>query len=114
MLQAAQDAIAGGVSQYPPRPWKRSRYGRPSPPSGGAISSTTTPRDQCVYGRSHRSHRRGGARTGRAGSGVLLIDRSTTPTRRWWRWPAPTVTVPLVPDGRGFALGADALRRAVT
>lgn len=88
MLQAAQDAIAGGVNQYPPGPG--------SAPLRRAIAAA-------VLGLVE------------PGSEVLLIEPfydSYSPVVAMAG--AHRVTVPLVPDGRGFALDADALRRAVT
>ncbi len=50
MLQAAQDAIAGGANQYPPGPEGPPRG--PSPPSGGAISGRLRPETEVLVGRS--------------------------------------------------------------
>ena len=116
MLKAAEDAIADGVNQYPPglgiaplreaiAAQRKRRYGVDYDPDTEVLVTVgaTEAIASAVIGLVE------------PGSEVLLSSRSTTRTPRWWRWPAAQrVTVPLVADGRGFALDIDALRRAMT
>lgn len=116
MLQAAQDAIAGGVNQYPPGPG--------SAPLRRAIAAQRRRHFGVDYDPETEVLVTVGATEAIAaavlglvepGSEVLLIEPfydSYSPVVAMAG--AHRVTVPLVPDGRGFALDADALRRAVT
>lgn len=116
MLQAAQDAIAGGVNQYPPGPG--------SAPLRRAIAAQRRRHFGVDYDPETEVLVTVGATEAIAaavlglvepGSEVLLIEPfydSYSPVVAMAG--AHGVTVPLVPDGRGFALDADALRRAVT
>jgi N-succinyldiaminopimelate aminotransferase len=116
MLRAAQDAIAEGVNQYPPGPGIA--------PLRRAIAAQ---RRRCYgidYDPDHEVLVTVGATEAIAaavmglvepGSEVLLIEPfydSYSPAVAMAG--SHRVTVPLVPDGRGFTLDAEALRRAVT
>ncbi|MEO8815639.1 MAG: pyridoxal phosphate-dependent aminotransferase [Mycobacterium sp.] len=116
MLQAAQDAIAAGVNQYPPGPGiaalreaiagqRRRHFGIDYDPETEVLVTVgaTEAIAAAVIGLVE------------PGSEVLLIEPfydSYSPVVAMAG--ARRVAVPLVPDGRGFALDADALRRAVT
>ncbi|MDP7705977.1 MULTISPECIES: pyridoxal phosphate-dependent aminotransferase [unclassified Mycobacterium] len=116
MLKAAQDAIAAGVNQYPPglgigplrqaiAAQRRRRFGIEYDPDAEVL--VTVGATEAIAG----------AVLGlvEPGSEVLLIEPfydSYSPVVAMAG--AHRVTVPLVADGRGFALDADALRRAVT
>ncbi len=119
MLQAAQDAIAAGVNQYPPgigvaalreavAAQRRRRYGdygiEYDPDTEVLVTvGATEAIAAAVIGLVE------------PGAEVLLIEPfydSYSPVVAMAC--ARRVAVPLVPDGRGFALDADALRRAVT
>ncbi|QLL06734.1 pyridoxal phosphate-dependent aminotransferase [Mycobacterium vicinigordonae] len=116
MLQAAQDAIAAGVNQYPPGPGiaplrqaiaaqRRRHYGIEYDPETEVLVTVgaTEAIASAVLGLVE------------PGSEVLLIQPfydSYSPVVAMAG--ARRVPVPLVADGRGFALDADALRRAVT
>ncbi|SOJ57147.1 putative N-succinyldiaminopimelate aminotransferase DapC [Mycobacterium simulans] len=116
MLKTAQDAIAAGVNQYPP--------GIGIQPLRQAIAAQRNRRFGIEYDPDTEVLVTVGATEAIAatvlglvepGSEILLIEPfydSYSPvvamagTHR--------VVVPLIPDGRGFALDADALRRALT
>ncbi len=116
MLQAAQDAIAAGVNQYPPGPGvaalreaiagqRRRHFGIDYDPETEVLVTVgaTEAIAAAVIGLVE------------PGSEVLLIEPfydSYSPVVAMAG--ARRVAVPLVPDGRGFALDTDALRRAVT
>ena len=116
MLQAAQDAIAQGANQYPPGPGipalreavaaqRQRRYGISYDPETEVLVTVgaTEAIAAAVFGLVE------------PGSEVLLIEPfydSYSPVVAMAG--ARRVAVPLVPDGRGFALDVDALRRAVT
>lgn len=116
MLRAAQDAIAAGVNQYPPGPGipalrqaiadQRSRqFGIDYDPDTEVLVTVgaTEAIAAAVLGLVEPD------------SEVILIEPfydSYSPVVAMAG--ARRVTVPLVPDGRGFALDADALRNAVT
>lgn len=116
MLKAAQDAIANGVNQYPPGPGiaplrqaiaaqRRRHFGIDYDPDTEVL--VTVGATEAIAG----------AVLGLAepGSDVLLIEPfydSYSPVVAMAG--ARRVSVPLVADGRGFALDTDALRRAVT
>ena len=116
MLAAARDAIAAGVNQYPPGPGiaplreaitaqRRRHHGIDYDPDTEVLVTVgaTEAIAAAVIGLVE------------PGSEVLLIEPfydSYSPVVAMAC--AHRVTVPLVPDGRGFALDADALRRAVT
>ncbi len=116
MLKAAQDAIAEGVNQYPPgigiAPLRQAiadqskrHFGADYDPDTEVLVTVgaTEAIAAAVFGLVE------------PGSEVLLIEPfydSYSPVVAMAG--ARRVTVPLVPDGRGFALDADALRRAVT
>lgn len=116
MLQAAQDAIAGGINQYPPGigiaelreaiAAHRARHFGIQYDSDTEVLVTvgaTEAITAAVLGLVE------------PGSEVLLIEPfydSYSPALALAG--AHRVTVPLVPDGNGFALDPDALRRAVT
>ncbi len=116
MLQAAQDAIAAGANQYPPgigvaslreaiAAQRRRHYGIQYDPDTEVLVTVgaTEAIAAAVIGLVE------------PGSEVLLIEPfydSYSPVVAMAC--AQRVAVPLVPDGRGFALDADALRRAVT
>lgn len=116
MLRAAQDAIADGMNQYPPGPGiaalrqaivaqRRRRYGIEYDPDTEILVTVgaTEAIVAAVLGLVE------------PGSEVLLIEPfydSYSPVVAMAG--ATRVPVPLVADGRGFALDADALRRAVT
>jgi len=116
MVQAARDAIAAGANQYPPGPGiaplrqavaaqRRRHYGIDYDPDTEVLVTVgaTEAIAAAVIGLVE------------PGSEVLLIEPfydSYSPVVAMAG--AHRVTVPLVPDGRGFALDADALRRAVT
>ncbi|OBI79437.1 pyridoxal phosphate-dependent aminotransferase [Mycobacterium asiaticum] len=116
MLRAAQDAIAGGVNQYPP--------GLGIAPLRQAIAAQRQRHFGVEYDPDTEVLVTVGATEAIAsavlglvepGSEVLLIEPfydSYSPVVAMAG--AHRVAVPLVPDGRGFALDADALRRAVT
>ena len=116
MLKAAQDAIAEGVNQYPP--------GSASPPLRQAIAAQRRRHFGVEYDPDTEVLVTVGATEAIAaavlglvepGSEVLLIEPfydSYSPVVAMAG--AHRVAVPLVPDGRGFALDADALRQAVT
>ncbi len=119
MLRAAQDAIAAGVNQYPPgigvaslrqaiAAQRRRRYGAHGveydPDTEVLVTvGATEAIAAAVIGLVE------------PGSEVVLIEPfydSYSPVVAMAG--AHRVSVPLVPDGRGFALDIDALRRAVT
>ncbi|TVS88235.1 pyridoxal phosphate-dependent aminotransferase [Mycobacterium helveticum] len=116
LLKAAQDAIAGGANQYPP--------GIGIPALRQAISAQRRRRFGIDYDPDTEVLVTVGATEAIAaavlglvepGSEVVLIEPfydSYAPVLAMAG--AHRVAVPLVPDGRGFALDADALRRAVT
>ncbi|BBY05579.1 pyridoxal phosphate-dependent aminotransferase [Mycobacterium noviomagense] len=116
MLKAAQDAIAHGVNQYPPgigiselrqaiAAQRRRHFGIDYDPDTEVL--VTVGATEAIAG----------AVLGlvEPGDEVILLQPfydSYSPVVAMAG--APRVIVPLVPDGRGFALDADALRRAVT
>ncbi|WP_068186947.1 pyridoxal phosphate-dependent aminotransferase [Mycobacterium sp. UM_CSW] len=116
LLKAAQDAIAAGVNQYPPgigiaplrqavAAHRRRHFGIDYDPDTEILVTVgaTEAIAASVIGLVE------------PGSEVVLIEPfydSYSPVVAMAG--AHRVTVPLVPDGRGFALDADALRRAVT
>ncbi|MHA7652755.1 pyridoxal phosphate-dependent aminotransferase [Mycobacterium sp. ML4] len=116
MLRAAQDAIGAGVNQYPPGPGaaplrqaiaaqRRRHFGIEYDPDTEVL--VTVGATEAIAG----------AVLGlvEPGSEVLLIEPfydSYSPVVAMAG--AHRVAVPLVADGRGFALDADALRRAIT
>ncbi|OMC24504.1 pyridoxal phosphate-dependent aminotransferase [Mycobacterium colombiense] len=116
MLKAAQEAIADGVNQYPPgigiaplrdavAAQRQRRYGIEYDPDTEVLVTVgaTEAIASAVIGLVE------------PGSEVLLIEPfydSYSPVVAMAS--AQRVAVPLVPHGRGFALDADALRRAVT
>lgn len=116
MLKAAQEAIANGVNQYPPgigiaplrhaiAAQRHRQYGIEYDPDTEVLVTVgaTEAIASAVIGLIE------------PGSEVLLIEPfydSYSPVVAMAS--AQRVTVPLVPHGRGFALDADALRRAVT
>ena len=116
MLRAAQDAIAAGMNQYPPglgiaplrqaiAAQRRRHFGIEYDPDSEVL--VTVGATEAIAG----------AVLGlvEPGSEVLLIEPfydSYSPVVAMAG--AHRVAVPLVADGRGFALDADALRRAVT
>lgn len=116
MLKAAQDAIAEGVNQYPPGPGiaplrqaiaaqRRRNFGIEYDPDTEVLVTVgaTEAIAAAVIGLVE------------PGSEILLVEPfydSYSPVVAMAG--AHRVTVPLVPHGRGFALDADALRRAVT
>jgi len=116
MLQAAQDAIAAGANQYPPgigiaalreavAAQRRRHFGVEYDPDTQVLVTVgaTEAIAAAVIGLVE------------PGCEVLLIEPfydSYSPVVAMAC--AHRVAVPLVPDGRGFALDADALRRAVT
>lgn len=116
MLKAAQEAIADGVNQYPPgigiaplrhaiAAQRQRRYGIEYDPDTEVLVTVgaTEAIASAVLGLVE------------PGSEVLLIEPfydSYSPVVAMAS--AQRVAVPLVPHGRGFALDADALRRAVT
>jgi N-succinyldiaminopimelate aminotransferase len=116
MLKAAQDAIAEGVNQYPPgigiaplrqaiADQRKRHFGADYDPDTEVLVTVgaTEAIAAAVFGLVE------------PGSEVLLIEPfydSYSPVVAMAG--ARRVTVPLVPDGRGFALDTDALRRAVT
>lgn len=116
MLKAAQEAIAAGANQYPP--------GMGIPALRQAIAAQRRRRFGVEYDPDTEVLVTVGATEAIAaavlglvepGSEVLLIEPfydSYAPVIAMAG--AKRVAVPLVPDGRGFALDADALRRAVT
>ncbi len=116
MLRAAQEAIADGINQYPPgigmaplrhaiAAQRQRHYGIEYDPDTEVLVTVgaTEAIASAVIGLIE------------PGSEVLLIEPfydSYSPVVAMAS--AQRVTVPLVPHGRGFALDADALRRAVT
>lgn len=116
MLKAAQEAIADGVNQYPP--------GIGIAPLRHAIAAQRQRRYGIAYDPDTEVLVTVGATEAIAsavigliepGSEVLLIEPfydSYSPVVAMAF--AQRVAVPLIPHGRGFALDADALRRAVT
>ena len=116
MLKAAQQAIADGINQYPPgigiaplrhaiAAQRQRHYGIEYDPDTEVLVTVgaTEAIASAVIGLIE------------PGSEVLLIEPfydSYSPVVAMAA--AHRVTVPLVPHGRGFALDADALRRAVT
>ncbi|BBZ41444.1 pyridoxal phosphate-dependent aminotransferase [Mycobacterium conspicuum] len=116
MLKAAQEAIGSGVNQYPP--------GLGIAPLRNAIAAQRDRRYGIRYDPDTQVLVTVGATEAIAsavlglvepGSEVLLIEPfydSYSPVIAMAG--AHRVAVPLVPDGRGFALDTDALRRAVT
>lgn len=116
MLKVAQEAIADGVNQYPPgigiaplrhaiAAQRQRRYGIEYDPDTEVLVTVgaTEAIASAVIGLIE------------PGSEVLLIEPfydSYSPVVAMAS--AQRVAVPLVPHGRGFALDADALRRAVT
>ena len=117
MLKAAENAIADGVNQYPPGPGHRATAARRSPRSASRHFGTDYDPDTEVLVTVGATEAIAAAVLGlvEPGSDVVLIEPfydSYSPViamagcRR--------VTVPLVHDGRGFAIDVDALRSAVT
>ena len=116
MLKAAQDAIAGGANQYPP--------GSGIAPLRQAIAAQRRRHFGIEYDPDTEVLVTVGATEAIAsavlglvepGSEVLLIEPfydSYSPVVAMAG--AHRVAVPLVPDGRGFALDTDAMRRALT
>ena len=116
MLKAAQDAIADGVNQYPP--------GIGIPALREAVAAQRERKYDVDYDPATEVLVTVGATEAIAaavlglvepGSEVILIQPfydSYSPVVAMAG--ARRVVVPLVPDGRGFALDIDALRRAVT
>ncbi len=116
MLKAAQDAIADGVNQYPP--------GLGIAPLRQAVAKQRARHYDIDYDPDTEVLVTVGATEAIAsaviglvepGSEVILIQPfydSYSPVVAMAG--ARRVVVPMVPDGRGFALDADALRRAVT
>jgi N-succinyldiaminopimelate aminotransferase len=116
MLKAAQDAIADGVNQYPP--------GIGIPALREAVAAQRKRKYDVDYDPATEVLVTVGATEAIAaavlglvepGSEVILIQPfydSYSPVVAMAG--ARRVVVPLVPDGRGFALDIDALRRAVT
>jgi N-succinyldiaminopimelate aminotransferase len=116
MLQAAQDAIAGGANQYPPglgieplrkaiAAQRRRHFGIDYDPDTEVLVTVgaTEAIASAVLGLVE------------PGSEVLLIEPfydSYSPVVAMAS--AHRVAVPMIPDGRGFALDVDALRRALT
>jgi N-succinyldiaminopimelate aminotransferase len=116
MLKAAQDAIAEGVNQYPPgigiaplrdavAAQRQRKYGITYDPATEVLITVgaTEAIASAVFGLVE------------PGSEVILIQPfydSYSPVVAMAG--ATRVVVPLVPDGRGFVLDVDALRRAVT
>jgi len=116
MLKAAQDAIAGGANQYPPglgiaplrqaiAAQRRRHFGIDYDPDTEVLVTVgaTEAIAAAVLGLVE------------PGSEVLLIEPfydSYSPVVAMAG--AHRVAVPLIPDGRGFALDADAMRRALT
>ena len=116
MLEAARQAIADGVNQYPPGP------------GIAALREAIAADRQSKYGITHDPDREVLVTVGATeaiaaaviglvepGSEVLLIEPyydSYAPVLAMAQ--AQRVTVPLVGDGRGFALDVDVLRGAVT
>ncbi|BBX95047.1 N-succinyldiaminopimelate aminotransferase DapC [Mycobacterium lacus] len=116
MLKAAQDAIADGVNQYPPgmgipalrqaiAAQRRRHFGVDYDPDSEVLVTVgaTEAIAAAVLGLVE------------PGSEVLLIEPfydSYSPVVAMAG--AHRVAAPMVPDGRGFALDADALRRALT
>jgi len=116
MLKAAQDAIASGVNQYPPGlgiaplrqaivAQRRRHFGIDYDPDTEVLVTVgaTEAIAAAVLGLVE------------PGSEVLLIEPfydSYSPVVAMAG--AHRVAVPLIPDGRGFALDADAMRRALT
>jgi len=116
MLEAARQAIADGVNQYPP--------GRGIAPLREAIAADRQRKHGVSYDPEDEVLVTVGATEAIAaaviglvepGSEVVLIEPyydSYAPVLAMAQ--ARRTTVPLVPDGRGFALDVDALHRAVT
>lgn len=116
MLEAAQQAIAHGVNQYPPGPGilalrqaiaaqRRRAYGMEFDPETGVL--VTVGASEAIAA----------AVLGlvEPGSDVILIEPAfDTYAPVIAMAGSNRVPVPLVPDGRGFALDVDALRAAVT
>ena len=116
MLEAAQQAIAHGVNQYPPGPGilalrqaiaaqRRRAYGMEFDPETGVL--VTVGASEAIAA----------AVLGlvEPGSDVILIEPAfDTYAPVIAMAGSNQVPVPLVPDGRGFALDVDALRAAVT
>lgn len=116
MLKAAEDAIAAGVNQYPPGPGiaplrravaaqRKRRYGTDYDPDTEVLVTVgaTEAIAAAVLGLVE------------PGSDVVLIEPfydSYSPVVAMAG--CNRVTVPLVPDGRGFALDVDTLRRTAT
>ena len=116
MLEAARQAIADGVNQYPPGPGiaelreaiaaqRRRRYGQEFDPETEVL--VTVGASEAIAG----------AILGlvEPGSEVLLLEPyfdTYSPVIAMAG--AHRVSVPLVPDGRGFALDVDAVRAAIT
>ena len=116
MLKAAQDAIAGGANQYPPgsgiaplrqaiAAQRRRHFGIDYDPDTEVLVTVgaTEAIASAVLGLVE------------PGSEVLLIEPfydSYSPVVAMAG--AHRVAVPLIPDGRGFALDVDAMRRALT
>src|SRR5689334_24403041 len=91
MLEAAQEAIADGVNQYPP--------GIGIAPLRHAIAAQRQRRYGIAYDPDTEVLVTVGATEAIASAVIGLVEpaprccssnRSTTPTRRWWRWPPRT------------------------
>ncbi|MFY2861987.1 pyridoxal phosphate-dependent aminotransferase [Mycobacterium sp. THU-M104] len=116
LLKAAQDAIAGGANQYPP--------GIGIPALRQAIATQRRRRFGIDYDPDTEVLVTVGATEGIAAAVLGLVEpgEEVVLIEPFYDSYAPVVAmagahrvaVPLVPDGRGFALDADALRRAVT
>ncbi|EUA50969.1 degT/DnrJ/EryC1/StrS aminotransferase family protein [Mycobacterium xenopi 3993] len=115
MLKTAQDAIARESTSTPGHRCPGTTPSHRRTPQTALRRRLRSGHPSAGDGRRDRSHRRGGARTGGAGDEVILIQPfydSYSPVVAMAG--ARRVVVPLVLDGRGFALDVDALRRAVT
>ncbi|ORW96699.1 aminotransferase [Mycobacterium sp. IEC1808] len=116
LLKAAQDAIAAGVNQYPP--------GIGIAPLRQAVAAHRRRHFGIDYDPDTEILVTVGATEAIAASVIGLVepDSEVLLIEPFYDSYSPVVamagahrvTVPLVPDGRGFALDADALRRAVT
>jgi N-succinyldiaminopimelate aminotransferase len=116
MLQAAQDAIADGVNQYPPGPGVAALREAVAAQRHRHFGIDYDP-DTEVLVTVGASEAIAAAVLGlvEPGSEVLLLEPfydSYSPVVAMAG--ARRITVPLSPDGRGFCLDAEALRRAIT